>query len=50
MSKYYDVQFPQTACFKEERDVLVYGDKKWITKLHYSFQDDDYLVSQNSHK
>ncbi|XP_015747480.1 PREDICTED: serine/threonine-protein kinase MRCK alpha-like [Acropora digitifera] len=33
----------QTACFKEERDVLVYGDKKWITTLHYAFQDDDYL-------
>lgn len=34
----------QTACFKEERDVLVYGDKQWITTLHYAFQDDDYLV------
>ena len=35
----------QTACFQEERDVLVYGDKRWITNLHYSFQDDHYLVS-----
>ena len=35
----------QTACFQEERDVLVYGDKRWITNLHYAFQDDDYLVS-----
>lgn len=34
----------QTACFKEERDVLVYGDKKWITTLHFAFQDADYLV------
>lgn len=34
----------QTACFKEERDVLVYGDRQWITTLHYAFQDDDYLV------
>ena len=34
----------QTACFKEERDVLVYGDKRWITTLHYAFQDADYLV------
>ena len=25
--------------------MLVYGDKKWITTLHYAFQDDDYLVS-----
>ena len=22
----------------------MYGDKKWITTLHYAFQDDDYLV------
>lgn len=36
---------PQTACFQEERDVLVYGDKRWITNLHYSFQDDNNLVS-----
>jgi serine/threonine-protein kinase MRCK len=35
----------QTACIQEERDVLVYGDKRWITNLHYAFQDDDYLVS-----
>ena len=28
----------QTACFMEERDVLVFGDKKWITQLHCSFQ------------
>lgn len=35
----------QTACFKEERDVLVYGDKTWITTLHFAFQDDSYLVS-----
>lgn len=38
----------QTACFKEERDVLVYGDKKWITTLHYAFQDADYLVGSQS--
>jgi len=35
----------QTACFQEERDVLVYGDKRWITNLHFAFQDDHYLVS-----
>lgn len=35
----------QTACFQEERDVLVYGDKRWITHLHYAFQDDSNLVS-----
>ena len=34
----------QTACFREERDVLVYGDQDWITMLHYAFQDKDNLV------
>ncbi|KAK3872996.1 hypothetical protein Pcinc_021957 [Petrolisthes cinctipes] len=36
----------ETACFHEERDVLVYGDRRWITNLHYAFQDDNnlYLV------
>jgi serine/threonine-protein kinase MRCK len=29
----------QTACFREERDVLVFGDQDWITTLHYAFQD-----------
>uniref|UniRef100_A0A2I3MQ81 Serine/threonine-protein kinase MRCK alpha n=1 Tax=Papio anubis TaxID=9555 RepID=A0A2I3MQ81_PAPAN len=38
--------FGETACFREERDVLVNGDNKWITTLHYAFQDDNnlYLV------
>ena len=35
----------QTACFREERDVLVKGDSQWITTLHYAFQDDNFLVS-----
>lgn len=34
----------QTACFREERDVLVRGDSQWITTLHYAFQDENYLV------
>ncbi|RXG67109.1 Serine/threonine-protein kinase Genghis Khan, partial [Armadillidium vulgare] len=36
----------ETACFHEERDVLVFGDRRWITNLHYAFQDDTnlYLV------
>lgn len=29
---------------QEERDVLVYGDRRWITNLHYAFQDDTNLV------
>lgn len=33
-----------TACFREERDVLITGDQQWITKLHYTFQDQDNLV------
>ena len=34
----------QTACFHEEREVLVFGDRRWITNLHFAFQDDNYLV------
>ncbi|XP_043829061.1 serine/threonine-protein kinase MRCK gamma [Dromiciops gliroides] len=33
----------ETACFREERDVLVKGDGRWVTNLHCAFQDDDYL-------
>ncbi|CAJ0965895.1 unnamed protein product [Ranitomeya imitator] len=40
-----------TACFREERDVLVYGDSQWITTLHYAFQDDNYLHgNQGKHR
>ena len=35
----------QTACFREERDVLVFGDQDWITTLHYAFQDKTNLVT-----
>lgn len=35
----------QVSCFREERDVLVNGDKRWITQLHFAFQDENYLVS-----
>uniref|UniRef100_A0A3P9I4T2 non-specific serine/threonine protein kinase n=1 Tax=Oryzias latipes TaxID=8090 RepID=A0A3P9I4T2_ORYLA len=31
------------ASFREEREVLLRGDKRWITELHYAFQDDNYL-------
>uniref|UniRef100_A0A3P9I481 non-specific serine/threonine protein kinase n=1 Tax=Oryzias latipes TaxID=8090 RepID=A0A3P9I481_ORYLA len=30
-------------CYQEEREVLLRGDKRWITELHYAFQDDNYL-------
>ncbi|XP_067877745.1 serine/threonine-protein kinase MRCK alpha-like [Heterodontus francisci] len=33
----------ETACFREERDILVKGDNQWITTLHYAFQDEQYL-------
>ncbi|KAJ7400083.1 Serine/threonine-protein kinase MRCK beta [Pitangus sulphuratus] len=35
--------FGETACFREERNVLVNGDCQWITTLHYAFQDENYL-------
>lgn len=41
---FYVIQRAETACFREERDVLVYGDKQWITNLHYAFQDETNLV------
>ncbi|KAM8938611.1 serine/threonine-protein kinase MRCK gamma isoform 2-T2 [Pelodytes ibericus] len=33
----------ETACFREERDVLVKGDNQWIPSLHYAFHDENYL-------
>lgn len=30
----------------EERDVLVFGDRRWITNLHYAYQDENYLVRE----
>ncbi|KAM6427953.1 myotonin-protein kinase isoform 1-T1 [Liasis olivaceus] len=33
----------EVSCFREERDVLVNGDKRWITQLHFAFQDENYL-------
>lgn len=38
----------QTACYQEEREVLLKGDRRWITELHYAFQDDNYLVAKNT--
>ena len=43
LNKWEMLKRAETACFHEERDVLVYGDKRWITNLHYAFQDDNYL-------
>ncbi|XP_054256943.1 serine/threonine-protein kinase MRCK alpha-like isoform X2 [Macrosteles quadrilineatus] len=46
LNKWEMLKRAETACFQEERDVLVYGDRRWITNLHYAFQDDNnlYLV------
>lgn len=46
LNKWEMLKRAETACFREERDVLVYGDKQWITNLHFSFQDEKnlYLV------
>ncbi|GIX85260.1 hypothetical protein CEXT_551061 [Caerostris extrusa] len=40
LNKWEMLKRAETACFQEEREVLVYGDKRWITNLHFSFQDD----------
>ena len=45
LNKWEMLKRVETACFQEERDVLVYGDRRWITDLHYAFQDDNNLVS-----
>lgn len=45
LNKWEMLKRAETACFKEERDVLVYGDRRWITNLHYAFQDENNLVS-----
>ncbi|XP_059615804.1 serine/threonine-protein kinase Genghis Khan [Phlebotomus argentipes] len=46
LNKWEMLKRAETACFKEERDVLVYGDRRWITNLHFAFQDETnlYLV------
>nr|XP_009860020.1 serine/threonine-protein kinase MRCK alpha isoform X1 [Ciona intestinalis]XP_026692048.1 serine/threonine-protein kinase MRCK alpha isoform X1 [Ciona intestinalis] len=46
LNKWEMLKRAETACFREERDVLVKGNQDWITRLHYAFQDDSnlYLV------
>ena len=44
LNKWEMLKRAETACFREERDVLVYGDRQWITNLHYAFQDETNLV------
>lgn len=46
LNKWEMLQKANTACFKEERDVMVFGERKWIANLHFAFQDEKnlYLV------
>lgn len=44
LNKWEMLKRAETACFQEERDVLVYGDRRWITNLHFAFQDENNLV------
>ncbi|CAF1093687.1 unnamed protein product [Adineta ricciae] len=43
LNKWEMLKRADTACFREERDVLVFGDPHWLTKLHYAFQDSENL-------
>lgn len=46
LNKWEMLKRAETACFREERDVLVFGNSDWITNLHYAFQDETniYLI------
>uniref|UniRef100_W5NB55 non-specific serine/threonine protein kinase n=1 Tax=Lepisosteus oculatus TaxID=7918 RepID=W5NB55_LEPOC len=46
MNKWDMLKRGEVACYQEEREVLVRGDRRWITELHFAFQDDNnlYLV------
>ncbi|XP_058484299.1 myotonin-protein kinase isoform X1 [Solea solea] len=43
MNKWDMLRRGETACYQEEREVLLKGDRRWITELHYAFQDDNFL-------
>ncbi|XP_032083224.1 myotonin-protein kinase isoform X2 [Thamnophis elegans] len=43
MNKWDMLKRGEVSCFREERDVLVNGDKRWITQLRFAFQDENYL-------
>ena len=45
LNKWVMLKRAEAACFHEERDVLVRGDRRWITDLHYAFQDENNLVN-----
>ncbi|KAK2706100.1 hypothetical protein QYM36_016203, partial [Artemia franciscana] len=43
LNKWVMLKRAEAACFQEERDVLVNGDRRWITNLHYAFHDEHNL-------
>ncbi|XP_068110727.1 serine/threonine-protein kinase MRCK beta isoform X2 [Hyperolius riggenbachi] len=43
LNKWEMLKRAETACYREERNVLVNGDCQWITTLHYAFQDENFL-------
>ncbi|XP_029140887.1 myotonin-protein kinase [Protobothrops mucrosquamatus] len=43
MNKWDMLKRGEVSCYREERDVLVNGNKRWITQLHFAFQDENYL-------
>ncbi|XP_012980912.1 myotonin-protein kinase isoform X4 [Mesocricetus auratus] len=43
MNKWDMLKRGEVSCFREERDVLVKGDRRWVTQLHFAFQDENYL-------
>jgi hypothetical protein len=45
LNKWEMLKWAEMACVQEERDILVFGDRRWITNLHYAFQDETNLVS-----
>jgi serine/threonine-protein kinase MRCK len=47
LNKWEMLKRAETACYREERDVMVFGDRDWITNLHFAFQDEKNLVSLN---
>ncbi|XP_066065127.1 LOW QUALITY PROTEIN: myotonin-protein kinase [Chamaea fasciata] len=48
MNKWDMLRRGEVSCFREERDVLARGDRRWITRLHFAFQDPQclYLVME----
>uniref|UniRef100_A0A8B9RYY2 Protein kinase domain-containing protein n=1 Tax=Accipiter nisus TaxID=211598 RepID=A0A8B9RYY2_9AVES len=48
MNKWDVLQHGEVSCFREEREVLARGDQRWITRLHFAFQDPQclYLVME----